>query len=200
MTSASDPRVSLTPRAAEIAGEARRLLEEEGLDALSMRNIASRLGIRAASLYEHFTDKRAVENAIIASGLYEQGDYIVERLDGDPAAPVIPTIFSAFREFARQHPQLYKLIMSRDLDRDAPDVQASEQWAGHRLREEVGEYRELSLSFWAFAHGVVDLELNERFPPGFDPEAIYRTGMKGLVAHLEAVRAGSTAAFEPSED
>jgi AcrR family transcriptional regulator len=196
MTAVSDPRVSLTPRAAEIAGEARRLLEEEGIDALSMRNIASRLGIRAASLYEHFADKRAVENAIIAAGLYHQGDFIVEQLDADPSQPVIPTIFAAFREFARQHPQLYKLIMSRDLDRDAPDVQASELWAGHRLREEVGEHREVSLAFWAFAHGVVDLELNQRFPPGFDPELVYRTGMKGLLAHLEAVRAGAPA-YEP---
>lgn len=187
-----DPRVSLTPRAAEIAREARLLLEEEGIEALSMRNIAARIGIRAASLYEHFADKRAVENAIIAAGLYEQGDHIEARLEATPD-PVLPTIFSAFREYARSHPRLYKLIMARDLDRDAPDVLEAELWAGHRLREEVGEFREVSLSFWAFAHGVTDLELNHRFPPGFEAEAIYHTGMTALVDHLERRRGGSGA-------
>ena len=188
MDAVSDPRVSLTPRAAEIAREARALLEQEGLDALSMRNIASRLGIRAASLYEHFADKRAVENAIIAAGLYEQGDHIVAKLEATQDGQVLPTIFSAFREFANAHPQLYKLLMARDLDRDAPDVAAAELWAGHRLRDEVGEFREVSLSLWSFAHGVVDLELNERFPPGFDIDAIYRTGMTGLLEYLERLR------------
>lgn len=188
MTLPPDPRVTLTPRAAEIARQARDLLEEEGIDALSMRNIAARLGIRAASLYEHFADKRAVENAIIAAGLYEQGDFIDQALGEDPEF-VIPVIFVAFREYAKAHPQLYRLIMARDLDRDAPDVFAAEQWAGHRLRQEVGEFREVSLSFWSFAHGVVDLELNERFPPGIDPEAVYRTGMKGLLALLDGLRA-----------
>lgn len=190
MTAVSDPRVTLTPRAAEIARVARELLEEQGVEALSMRNIAARLGIRAASLYEHFADKRAVENAIIAAGLYEQGDFIAAAVDADPDEPVIPIIFRAFIEWARAHPQLYKLLMSRDLDRDAPDVAEAEQWAGVRLRAEVGEYRELSLSFWSFAHGVADLEANERFPPGFDVEKIYATGMAALMMGLDLAREG----------
>ncbi len=187
MTAVLDPRVSLTPRAAEIARAARTLLDQEGIDALSMRNIAARLGIRAASLYEHFADKRAVENAIIAAGLYEQGDHIVAALEQTPNE-VLPTIFRAFREFALSHPHLYKLITARDLDRDAPDVAEAELWAGHRLREEVGEFREMSLAFWAFAHGVVDLELNERFPPGVQVEAIYLTGMRALQDGLTRLR------------
>lgn len=187
VTASTDPRVSLTPRAAEIASEARNLLEADGPAALSMRNIAARLGIRAASLYDHFADKRAVENAIIAAGLWDLGDHIVDHLEGD-CADVLATIFHAFREFARLHPHLYRLIMARDLDRDAPDIAAAERHAGHRLREEVGEFREVSLSFWAFAHGLVDLELNGRFPPELEIEAILRTGMTAFRAQLETVR------------
>jgi AcrR family transcriptional regulator len=180
----SDPRVSLTPRAAEIARVARQLLEEEGVEQLSMRNIAARLGIRAASLYEHFADKRAVENAIIAAGMWEQGDFIQKTLAESSQPPVI-AIATAFRQFALDHPALYKLIMSRDLDRDAPDVAAAEQWSGSFIRAEVGEFREMSLSLWSFAHGVADLELNQRFPPGFDVDAVWTAGVEALRLSLE---------------
>lgn len=185
MTATSDPRVSLTPRAAEIAKVARDLLEEQGESALSMRNIAARLGIRAASLYEHFADKRAVENAIIAAGMYAQGDYIRQQL-ATSSGPRVFTIALAFRDFALAHPQLYKLIMSRDLDRGAPDVHAAELYAGECIREEVGPYREMSLALWSFAHGMADLELNQRFPPGFDVDAVWNAGVTALYESLQS--------------
>ena len=39
-----------------------------GPDALTMRRLAERLGIRAPSLYKHLPDKAALEAAIIATG------------------------------------------------------------------------------------------------------------------------------------
>lgn len=184
-------RVTLTPRAAEIAAAARRLLEAEGIASLSMRNIAAQIGMRAASLYEHFSDKRSVENAVIAAGLYDQGDYIRSVIAEAPDEPRIPTIARAFREFALAHPELYRLIMSRDLDRDAPNVADAELYAGDPIREEVGEHRNFSLSTWAFAHGMVDLEINERFPPGFDVEGVWAAGIGALVDGLEQARAAA---------
>jgi AcrR family transcriptional regulator len=49
----------LTPRAREIVAAARAILEEGGPEALSMRAIAERLGIRAPSLYKHVPDREA---------------------------------------------------------------------------------------------------------------------------------------------
>lgn len=184
-------RVTLSPRAAEIAAAARVVLEAEGIGALSMRNIAAQLGMRAASLYEHFADKRSVENAVIAAGLYDQGDSIRAVIAEAPDAPRIPTIARAFREFALAHPELYRLIMSRDLDRDAPNVADAELYAGEPIREEVGEHRNFSLSLWAFSHGMVDLELNQRFPPGFDIEGVWAAGIDALVESLERARAAA---------
>jgi AcrR family transcriptional regulator len=59
----------LTPRARQIVQVARQLLEQEGGQALAMRRLADRLGIRAPSLYKHLPDKAALEAAIIATGL-----------------------------------------------------------------------------------------------------------------------------------
>ena len=54
---ATSVRREPTPRAREIAAIALDALETEGPDGLSMRRVAERLGIRAPSLYKHFTDK-----------------------------------------------------------------------------------------------------------------------------------------------
>jgi AcrR family transcriptional regulator len=177
-------RVSLTPRAQQIAVEARALLEERGRDALSMRNIAARIGIRAASLYEHFADKRAVENAIIAAGLYEQGDFIGARLELYPSENEMRVVAEAYRDFALAHPDLYALTMSRGLDREAPDVATAERYAAGFLSRAVGDRWELGLAFWAFAHGVIDLEMHDRLPPNRNPRDVWDEGLGALLGDL----------------
>jgi TetR/AcrR family transcriptional regulator, tetracycline repressor protein len=47
-----------------IVTEAIALLNEEGLDGISLRKLASRLGVKAPSLYWHFPDKSALLAAV----------------------------------------------------------------------------------------------------------------------------------------
>ncbi len=57
---------------ASIAAAGRRLIERDGLDALSMRNVAAELDTAATSLYRHVADRDALLLAIleeIAAGL-----------------------------------------------------------------------------------------------------------------------------------
>ena len=56
---------------------ARRLIEEAGLEALSMRHLADRLGIRAPSLYKHFPNREALEAALISIGFQAQARLLV---------------------------------------------------------------------------------------------------------------------------
>jgi TetR/AcrR family tetracycline transcriptional repressor len=53
----------LTPES--IVDEAIRLLQEEGVESVSLRKLAARLGIAAPSLYWHFADKSALLAAIV---------------------------------------------------------------------------------------------------------------------------------------
>jgi TetR/AcrR family transcriptional regulator, tetracycline repressor protein len=48
-----------------VVKEAIRLLGKEGLDGVSLRSLAARLGVRAPSLYWHFTDKAALLGAMM---------------------------------------------------------------------------------------------------------------------------------------
>lgn len=48
-----------------IVGEAIALLNEEGLDGVSLRKLAERVGVKAPSLYWHFKDKSALMSAVM---------------------------------------------------------------------------------------------------------------------------------------
>jgi TetR/AcrR family tetracycline transcriptional repressor len=54
-------------RRTEVLQAAIELLDEAGLDALTMRLLASRLGVRASALYRHYPSKQALLDAMVAA-------------------------------------------------------------------------------------------------------------------------------------
>jgi AcrR family transcriptional regulator len=174
---ASSAPDGLTPRAREIVAAARAILEEEGLDGLTMRRIAERLGIRAPSLYKHFPDKVSLEAAIISAAFEEQAG-VFERAVEDGDDP-LDALGAAYRSFALAHPHLYRLMTDRELRRDllAPGV---EDRAGLTIYRAAGEDTDRARAAWAFAHGMAMLELTNRFPPGADIDAAWREGIRAF--------------------
>ncbi len=164
----------LSPRAQEIVEAARVLLEEEGPDAVSMRRVAERLGIRAPSLYKHLPDKAALEATLISDGFAEQAANFEDAVRG--ADDPLLAIATAYRDFARARPHLYRLMTERPLARDrlVPGVEAR---AAAPLIEAVGGDPALARAAWAFAHGMAILELNGRFPPDADLDQAWRRGL-----------------------
>jgi AcrR family transcriptional regulator len=167
----------LTPRAREIVAVARQILEEEGPAALSMRHIADRLGIRAPSIYKHLADKEALEAALISAG-FEEATELFEAAVGDGDDPLM-SLAAAYRDFARRHPHLYRLMTGRPLRRDllTPGV---EERAGQPVLEASGGDEATARAAWAFAHGMTILELNGRFPPHADIDAAWRRGVEAF--------------------
>jgi AcrR family transcriptional regulator len=165
-------------RAAEIAAAARRLLEEQGPEGLSMRNVAAAIGVRAPSLYEHIADKRALEDLLIADGMREQGDRLIAAIETDGDRLV--ALGAAWRAWALEHPHLYRLINARDLNRRFDAVAEAEQYAGSAVRELTRGNTAAALVIWSFAHGMVMLELNQRFPPSADADELWRLGLASL--------------------
>ncbi|QNG17832.1 TetR/AcrR family transcriptional regulator [Rhodococcus triatomae] len=156
-----DPRRLLTPRAAQIVGCARALLEDTTWDSVTMRAVAEALGIRAPSLYKHFRDKAALQDALIAQALKEMGEATrpVESVAG---------LVADYRDTARAHPNLYRLATSGPLRRDSlpPGL---EDWSGAPFLMATGEPF-LAQALWAATHGAVILDLDGRYPTGRAPE------------------------------
>jgi AcrR family transcriptional regulator len=167
---ASSAPEQLSPRARQIVSTARRLLEAEGPEALSMRRIADALGIKAPSLYKHLPDKRALEAALISDGFAELAAAF-ERAPGN-----LEALAAAYRAFATAHPHLYRLMTDRPLPRERLAAGVEDR-AAQPIVDAVGGDPDMARAVWAFAHGMTILELNERFPPDAELDAAWRAGI-----------------------
>jgi AcrR family transcriptional regulator len=164
---------SRSARAQEVVAAARRLLEEEGAATLTMRRLAERVGIRAPSLYKHFPDKAALEVAVIATGLEDAAAVFAAAVE--TTADPLPALAAAYRQFALDHPHLYRLMNSGPLPRQDLPPGLEDRAAAPLLRVAGDQAR--ARAIWAFAHGMVMLELDHRFPPDADLDAAWQAGI-----------------------
>ncbi len=161
-------------RVAEAAATARRILEEEGAPALTMRRLAEEMGIQAPSLYKHFSGKADLELLLIEDALFAIGEvgHRVLRVPG-PDGP-LRGLLVAYRSYCLAHPNLYRLATSGGLSRERlPD--GLEEWAGNPWFVVTGDPL-LAQALWSFAHGMVVLELDDRYPPGSELDGTWRAG------------------------
>ncbi|TWS20964.1 TetR/AcrR family transcriptional regulator [Tsukamurella asaccharolytica] len=153
-----------SPRARQIVEVARALLERDGWERVTMRDLADEVGIRAPSLYKHFAGKDALKSALVAVALAESGAAL--RPVSDVAA-----LLRDYRTVARENPNLYRLATVGPLDREElPD--GLEEWSGHPFFEVTGDPH-AAQALWSAAHGMAILEIDGRFPGGGAPDATW---------------------------
>jgi AcrR family transcriptional regulator len=161
----------------EIIDAARRLLERDGMERLTMRAVAAELGIRAPSLYKHIADKQELEIALIAAALEQQAE-VFEKVVATSDNP-LAGIAAAYRSWALEHPHLYALMNYQSLPRNALPAGLEER-AVRPLLEVLGGEISRARAAWAFAHGMVTLELADRFPKDADLEAAWGFGLESI--------------------
>lgn len=161
-----DPFRSLTPRARQIVRAARDLLERGSWDALSMRELGRELGIKAPSLYKHFSGKDALRVALAGFALAESG----ARLHAVIASGGrILDLLMAYRRQAHQNPHLYRLATTGRLPR-AELPPGLEEWAGEPFFLATNGDPHLAQALWSLAHGMTILELDSRYPTAWAPD------------------------------
>lgn len=165
---------ALSERAASIVTAARHILEDVGIDALTMRRLAAEVGIQAPSLYKHFATKRALEAALIETGMLEFGKALHAAVDAPGRRGPVRSLLDAYRRAALASPALYRLATSGPLPReDLPP--GLETWAGEPFFLATKEPWKAQALF-SFAHGMVILELDDRFPDGSDLDRTWKAG------------------------
>src|SRR5260370_37817949 len=98
------PRPARTRRVAETVAASRRVLEADGPGALTMRRLADELGIRAPSLYKHFSNKADVELALIADAMFDIGDISHRAIHEPGAERPLMSLLTAYRQYCVAHP------------------------------------------------------------------------------------------------
>ena len=148
-------------RVAEVVAAARAVIGRAGLDRLTMQSVAAELRIKAPSLYKHVGGKRDIEIELIVDTLAETGEALHRAVAEAPPGRRVAALLEAYRRVALAAPDLYRLATQGRLPRrELPP--GLEGWAGAPFRLATGDpYRGQAL--WAFAHGMVVLEIDRRF-------------------------------------
>ena len=145
------------------------ILNDEGIEALTLRRVAREAGVSAAAPYRHFKDKQAVLAAISETGFRELCLSIENANEGKPGD--LDAAGRAYLAFSQENPETYRLMFAKQIARDAkshPDLQESSENIFFGLVDVVetgiqsgrivpANSERLALSAWALFHGIAML-------------------------------------------
>ncbi|MBB5060428.1 AcrR family transcriptional regulator [Granulicella aggregans] len=162
--------------AASIREAARKLLDREGITALSMRGVAKRVGVTPMALYRHYADRASLLNAVADEGFGELAARVrALRLDGSVEQRLMQ-VGTVFLDVALTLPNLYELMFltpragARVYPRDfkagrSPTFNPTVDLLAEAMR--AGELRlddpvEIAFELSALSHGLIVLYLGGR--------------------------------------
>ena len=144
------PAPDLTARRDRVLGHARRIAEAEGWEAVTIRRLATELGVTQPVLYTAFGKRQDIVDAVALRGFTE----LAAALDaGDPAA--------AYLDFARAHPAVYEamFLAPTGLRFAATDVPGPMRVAFTALGRTLGIADDVRTEIaWSLLHGVASLD------------------------------------------
>jgi AcrR family transcriptional regulator len=96
--------------AKRIAVAARRLLDKEGVEAVTMRRVAAAVGVTAMAVYRHYPDRKGLLNALADEGFRE----LAERLDAVRSSGSfeerLTRVLDVNLTFGFENPRLFELM------------------------------------------------------------------------------------------
>jgi AcrR family transcriptional regulator len=161
-----------------ILDAARELFVAQGVEAVSMRKVADKIGYTATTLYHHFDDKESLLHALCDADFQRlQAKFLKIGRIPDPLER-LRKLGQTYIEFALSHPSHYRLMFMtphiprddnarREIERGNPDQDAyafvratvAEGLARGLFRREYTDADMVAQLVWAGVHGVAALHL-----------------------------------------
>ena len=111
----------------EILQTARGIMREKGVAALSMQELARRMGMRAPSLYNYFSGLMDIYDALFRLGFQLWDEHSAATMqDAHAWQDEIRLIMEAYMTFAIQNPELYQLCFERPVPGFTPSQESLE--------------------------------------------------------------------------
>ena len=201
------PRRHQQSTADALLDAAERIVESDGIGALTVRQVAAAVGTTTRAVYTVYGSKDALLVAL-GSRAFEllRTQIEAQPMTGDPAADLVEAGVAVFRRFATEHPALFRVGVEAPLAAEfrAP---AREALAGLRARVErleaaglLGDYAvsDAVRAFHALCEGLAAMELRSLLPANNEAR-IWRDALTALVRGFaaggdsRAARAGKAA-------
>ncbi len=96
----------------KIAAVAREILEAEGAEAVSMRRIASAIGLSPMALYRHYANREDLLTAVAEETFVEAAAELRARAMPDDMREALREITDAMLDFALARPRLYEFMFT----------------------------------------------------------------------------------------
>jgi AcrR family transcriptional regulator len=186
-----------------IVNAALTFLDREGWDALTINALATHLGTKGPSLYNHVESlddlRRTVRMRVI--------DDIITMLsragDGRARDDAVLVMAGAYRSYAHHHPGRYSAFTRMPLGGDDPEYTAATKGAAAPVISVLSSYGldgeeafHAALEFWSALHGFVLLEMTGVMDE-VDTDAVFSDMVLRLAAGLQL---RSTAAALPDSE
>ena len=158
-------------------------IEDTGLRALSLREVARRAGVSHAAPAHHFGNREGLLTAFAVQG-FERFTAALRAAPGDGPVELMRARARAYVRFAIDHRAHFEVMWRPELcDTDDPAlvelriVAYLELWESVEAVQELGvhqgrETADLVLACWSAVHGLAWLLLQEAMPPGQSERSI----------------------------
>ncbi|HKB70255.1 MAG TPA: TetR/AcrR family transcriptional regulator [Thermoanaerobaculia bacterium] len=180
-----------------ILGAARRLVDEEGLRALTMRRLGDRLGVSATALYRHYRNKDEILEELVDAANEVLGGYLRRAASGPSPEGRLRGTAREYARFALEEPEFYRILFLTT-GRPKMDILPEESRSANfqilidRVRacsaRAAADPALVAISLWAHWHGLVAMYRAGRF--GADPEKFLALFERSADVFLRAITSG----------
>ncbi|MDF2938301.1 MAG: TetR family transcriptional regulator [Paenibacillaceae bacterium] len=169
-----------------------RMIDEEGVAALTLASLAQRLEIRPPSLYNHVAGLPDIRRLLSLHGLEELRSALLHAAFGRAGEAAIRAMAAAYLAFARAHPGLYELTLHPPGTEDAERAKAARDIVNLVIRALEAYHLDDDASIHAaralrsLLHGFASLERQGGFGLPLDKDQSFDEMMSLYLAGLHA--------------
>ena len=172
----------------------RAIIEDEGVEQLTIRKIAEKINRTQPAVYQHFSGKDEILAAVVVEGFAA----LLERLNraSRGGKPSLPALANAYVRFGLERPRLYDVMFVAPpvftfADPVATPIPAQEGFkilamAVAESGVAVAQIETVTEAVWAALHGLVMLSITKRLRPG---RALHQSRLEKLIAAIVAMTA-----------
>jgi AcrR family transcriptional regulator len=174
-----------------IVNAALTFLDREGWDALTINALATQLGTKGPSLYNHVTSLEDLRRTVRMRVVGDIIDMLNRVGQGRTRDDAVTAMASAYRSYAHHHPGRYSAFTRMPLGGDDPEFTAATRAAAAPVISVLASYGldgeaafHAALEFWSAMHGFVLLEMTGAMN-GIDTDAVFTDMVMRLASGME---------------
>jgi AcrR family transcriptional regulator len=180
----------------DIIDVSRAIIEDEGVEQLTIRRIAETINRTQPAVYQHFSSKDAILEAIVTDGFTALAEHLKRAIRGGKTS--LTAIADAYIRFGLERPRLYDVMFvgpsaitfAAGAATPIPAHTAFNIMAAAVAESGVTPAHTATVTevVWASLHGLVTLSITRRLRPG---RALQQARLEQLIAAIVAMTAST---------